>query len=141
MHHIQVAWPYFSSAVQPLVPTGNPAAPSLTPRLDLLESAREVVCIFEIPGAKPEEINVEVVDQQLAVSGVTSAGLPEGERDLAYRYRERVEGRFHRLIPLPARVDTTMAMANYKEGLLTVRLPKAEPTAQAPRRITVSKLD
>lgn len=123
------------------MPGSVPPPAALIPRFDLLESPREVVLVFEIPGARVEDLSVEVVDQQLVVSGSVRAGLPEGERDLTYRYRERLEGRYQRLVPLPARVDTSMAMASYKEGLLTVRLPKADLAGQGPRRISVSKLE
>jgi len=136
MYHIQVAWPYFSTAVMPAAYPGS--APAVMPRVDLLESDREVVVVIEAPGSKAERFAVEVWDQQLEVSGTVGAGIVEGEADLVYRYRERSDGSFRRLISLPARVDGGLASASYRDGLLVIRLPKAGHPGSESRRVSVS---
>lgn len=144
MYQIQVSWPYFSSAVPPLVPVfpqGLTSPPVLVPRVDMLESPREIVVVVEAPGVKTEELRVEVEDLRLLVGGNVRTGIAEENRELTFRYRERAEGPFERAISLPARVDASMAAATYRQGLLTVRLPKAESAPQGPRRISVSHLD
>ncbi|MGB9886876.1 MAG: Hsp20/alpha crystallin family protein [Moorellales bacterium] len=136
MYHIQVAWPYFSTAVMPAALPGS--APAVVPRVDLLESDREVVVVVEAPGSRAERFAVDVADQQLEVSGTVGAGLLEGETDLVYRYRERSDGNFRRLISLPARVDGGSASASYRDGLLVIRLPKAGRSGSESRRVNVS---
>ncbi|MCR4420193.1 MAG: Hsp20/alpha crystallin family protein [Clostridia bacterium] len=136
MYHIQVAWPYFSTALPPTeLPTATPAAPA--PRVDLLESDREVVVIMEVPGSKADQLAVEVHDQQLEVSGSVGSGLSEAQPGLVYRYRERAQGDFRRLLSLPARVDSALATATLREGLLMVRLPKADRSPSQPRKVSI----
>lgn len=140
MQHTQVSWPYNSSAVVPMIPGGGQPQ-NLVPRIDVLESPSEIVCVLEIPGVKVDKIEVEVVDQQLSVNAATYSDLIERDPGLKYSYRERTEGSVYRLIPLPSKVDAATAVANYREGLLTVRMPKTAPTDQQGKHISVSHLD
>jgi HSP20 family protein len=105
--------------------------------VDLLESDREVVVIMEVPGSKADQLAVEVHDQQLEVSGSVGSGLSEAQPGLVYRYRERAQGDFRRLLSLPARVDSALATATLREGLLMVRLPKADRSPSQPRKVSI----
>lgn len=100
--------------------TNQPAAGF--PRLDVSETDTEVHVSAELPGVKQEEIDVEVHADTLRVSGEK-----KDERvvtDHNFHAVERRFGKFDRLITLPAEVDSQKAEATFKDGVLTVSLPK-----------------
>ncbi|MDN5344869.1 MAG: hypothetical protein PWQ18_981 [Clostridia bacterium] len=97
-------------------------ADTLVPPVDILESNNDLIYIFAIPGARPEEVRVEVNQQVLEIEGATSQ-LPDGHQ-YVYRYQEWPAGKFHRLLPLPPEIDADRAMATCNQGLLTVSFPK-----------------
>jgi HSP20 family protein len=112
---------------------GWPAAPAgvLVPPVDVLESNNDLIYIFAIPGARPEEARVEVRQQALEIEG--NAVLPDGGQ-YVYRYQEWPAGRFYRYLPLPPEVDVEKAAASIEQGLLIVRFPKTA----CGRQITVN---
>jgi len=89
----------------------------------------------EAPGIDPEKIDVNVEPQRLTLSGErTTPDASDGAAGV--HRRERRFGRFSRSLQLPADLDPEKATASYQDGILTVRIEKAE-TAK-PRRVTVS---
>jgi len=104
------------------------------PPLDLSEDKDNLVATVEIPGLRKENVDVSVHEGVLSVSGerVRSGGEEPGE---AHR-RERVYGRFHRSISLPKPVKMEAIKASYRDGILTVTMPKTEEAK--PRQIEVS---
>jgi HSP20 family protein len=104
-----------------------------SPAVDLLENETHITIKAELPGVDKDKIAVSVNDGVLHLSGERSdEALQETER--AYR-RERVFGRFARAFSLPAEVDAEQISADYRDGVLTIVVPK--PEKQRPRRITV----
>lgn len=94
------------------------------PSVDLFETDREVVVVAEVPGLRAQDLNVNVRHNVLTIAGRTSE---EKEREEAtYHWRERRFGSFHRSFQLPAEVDPERARAEYRNGVLEVRLPKVE---------------
>lgn len=94
------------------------------PAVDMEETKDEFVISAEIPGINKEDINISVSDNKVTISGEVSE-----ERDVqekSYYLKERVRGKFSRTIALPAPVDAAKAEALYKNGILTLRLSKAE---------------
>jgi HSP20 family protein len=85
-----------------------------------------------IPGINPDELNVSVVHQTVAVSGTRQT---REEAGASYHRKERAEGAFSRSVTLPAAFDGTRVEAKYVDGILTLTLPKPEETK--PRRVTV----
>lgn len=76
-----------------------------------------------VPGLKPEEVEVKILDNVVTLIG----GAQDGhEEDGRFLMREIGEPRFERSFELPDPVDASKAEASMKDGLLTVRLPKAE---------------
>lgn len=93
------------------------------PKLDLSETKDAYVARLEVPGVGPNGVNVSIRDGLLMITGEKT---PEEEKKDAKLHRvERVWGRFARTIPLPGLVDTGKTTATFKEGVLTVTLPKA----------------
>ncbi len=104
-----------------------------TPALDVYQNPDNVVAVLELPGMRKEEIEISLHDGTLTIAGERKSG--SGETDQAER-TERFVGRFRRTITLPTQVDAGKVSASYKDGILTVTLPKAEEAK--PKKIEVS---
>lgn len=100
---------------------------------EIREDDDEVCARIEIPGLEPEAIEIQFVDGALVVSG--EKRVAREERRGRYHVTERAYGRFERALPLPVEVDESRARADYRNGVLSVRLPKHRRAA--PRRIPV----
>ena len=104
-----------------------------TPPLDLHEDKDNFVVNIELPGMKKDDIEVSLHDGSLSISGERKS---EEKFEGADTYRsERFFGRFQRTVTLPAAVVADKINAQYKDGLLTVTLPKAEEAK--PKQIDV----
>lgn len=94
------------------------------PPVNVLNGSAELIVECEIPGLIREEIDLSIVGETLVIKG-SKKPLIEGE-DVRYQCHERGMGDFSRTIVLPDRVDAERISASLAEGILTVRLPKAE---------------
>lgn len=104
------------------------------PALDLREDKDNLVATVELPGMNKKDLDVSVHDGVLSISGERSRESKSEEEGL-YR-SERYYGRFHRTVALPKPVKVEAIKAAYKDGILTVTLPKTEEAR--PRQIEVS---
>jgi HSP20 family protein len=101
--------------------------------LDVIESADEFVVKAAMPGADKDKINVSFEDDTLTLhASLQNEVLSENSRFLL---RERFSGEVRRSVTLPVRVDAEKAAAEYKDGILTLTLPKAESVK--PRTIKI----
>ena len=105
-----------------------------TPTLDLYEDKDNLVIKVELPGMKREDIEVSLHEGSLSISGERKSEEKHKEADV-YR-TERFFGRFQRTVTLPAPVAADKVKAQYKDGILTVTLPKTEEAK--PKRIDVN---
>jgi HSP20 family protein len=92
------------------------------PKLDLSETKDAYVAKLEVPGVEPREINASVREGLLVITGEKTRETEE-KNEKVYRM-ERAWGAFARTIPLPGPVDTEKTTAAFKDGVLTVTLPK-----------------
>ncbi|HUP80907.1 MAG TPA: Hsp20/alpha crystallin family protein [Pirellula sp.] len=104
-----------------------------TPALDLYQNNDDMIAMIELPGMRKEDIEISLHDGMLTISGERKTQTQEGEQ--AER-TERYIGKFRRSITLPSRVDTNKVSATYKDGILTITLPKAEEAK--PKQIPVN---
>jgi len=104
-----------------------------TPALDMHEDKDNLIVKVELPGMKREDIDVSLHDGSLSISGERK-GEEEHENAEVYR-AERFVGRFQRVVTLPAPVAADKVKAQYKEGILTITLPKTEEAK--PKQIDV----
>ena len=82
---------------------------------------------MELPGVKPEQLDVSVVNDELTIKvDRPNAGKDAEKEEVTYHRRERPAGSFTRTIRLPADVDAAKVEAELQQGVLTLRLPKAE---------------
>ncbi len=94
------------------------------PSLDVAETEDAVEVHADLPGMKPEEIDVEVVGDVLRVKGHREEKTETKEKE--YHRVERRSGSFSRSIMLPCEVDAGSVEADYADGVLSIRLPKKE---------------
>lgn len=113
-------------------PAHEPPESYFVPATDVYETADELVLVADMPGIKPDGLNVTVEDNVLVIRGAPPADpKAPGEALL----QEFARGEFYRAFQLPADFDTTRIQASLKQGVLTLRLPKSE--RYKPRKIEV----
>jgi HSP20 family protein len=104
-----------------------------SPAVDIFDKGGEVVIHAELPGIKKEDIDVRVENNVLTIRG--KKDRKEEVKEEGYYRAERVYGSFSRSFSLPSTVEVSKIAAEYKDGILTLRLPKAEEAK--PRQIEV----
>ena len=109
-----------------------------SPAVDVFDKGSEVVIHAEIPGMKKEDIDVRVENNVLTLRGKKERH--EEVKEEGYYRSERAYGTFSRSFSLPTTVDITKIGAEYKDGVLTLSLPKAEEgQATSDRRLKFPK--
>ncbi|NEO37252.1 MAG: Hsp20/alpha crystallin family protein [Moorea sp. SIOASIH] len=94
------------------------------PAAELTQTEDAINLKLEVPGMEAKDLNVEVTDTVVAISGERKEETNTDEKGVKrseFRY-----GKFQRVIPLPVRVQNTKVEAEYKDGILNLTLPKAE---------------
>jgi HSP20 family protein len=102
------------------------------PNVDILETETELLLTADVPGVKPEDVDLHYENGELMLQARVKPRLPEGEFSL----KEYDTGDFYRLFSVHESIDASRIEASCKNGVLTVHLPKAE--AARPRQIQVS---
>jgi HSP20 family protein len=115
----------------------------LAPRIDVSETDKELTFTAELPGVEEKDIDVSVVGDRLTIKGEKKSQFEDksDEQGRVVHRLERSYGAFQRTLPLPYEVDPDSISAEFKNGILTVRLPKpADAVSKAtPRRIEVKR--
>lgn len=106
------------------------------PAINAWTTEDEEVITAELPGVEPGELDLNIVNDVLTISGERKAAEVEDEQ--LYHRRERANGKFSRSIQLAFAVDSNKVSAAYENGILTVTLPRAEE--DKPRKISVKTL-
>ena len=112
---------------------GNGGARRWTPAMDLVETDEHFVLRADLPGMTKADVNIELEDNVLTVSGERKAEHEE-KREGFYRV-ERAFGTFSRALTLPKGIDPEAVNASFSNGVLEVRVPK--PEQRKPRKITI----
>ncbi len=95
-----------------------------TPSVDVAETDGEITVTAELPGVKQEEVDITIADDVLTLKGEKKEEKEVKEKD--YHRIERSYGSFQRSVRLPTGVKADKAKAAYKDGILTITVPKAE---------------
>jgi len=103
------------------------------PSTSLAETQDGYEVTVELPGLQAEDVNVELKDGELWISGEKKEEHEDKGKN--YYHIERRFGHFHRSIPLPGTMDADGVQAEYKDGILKIQVPKSEHAK--PRRIEV----
>ena len=94
--------------------------------MDLYETADEVVVKAAVPGVRPEDIEVTVTGDLLTIKGEFKSETEEKDEKRNWHRQERRFGSFSRQVTLPAGVNADACQADFENGVLTLKLPKAE---------------
>ena len=107
------------------------------PAVEMTETAKAYKVKAELPGMDPENIEVTLDDGLLRIAGEKKEEREETER--GYRLSERSYGSFERLIELPLAADGNGVEAKFRNGLLTVTVPKNDKAKAKSKRIPINK--
>lgn len=94
------------------------------PSIDLRETENEVILQADLPGVNREDLDVTVDERAVILKGESKRD--EIREEKGYHLTERRYGSFQRTVPLPVEVKSEQATARYRNGVLEVRIPKAE---------------
>jgi HSP20 family protein len=94
------------------------------PNLDFSENEKEYIVRVEAPGIPKDDLEVNLEGQILTISG--RRNFEKEEENEEYFWREREQGRFVRTVRLPSGVNPAKVEASYNDGVMTIRLPKAD---------------
>lgn len=103
------------------------------PMVDIYDREGEIVIKAELPGLEKKDITIDVKDRVLTLKGERTYDN-EVKEDKYYR-RERAFGKFERSFSLPDGLDPEKIKADYKDGLLSVEIPK--PEKEKPKQVTI----
>jgi HSP20 family protein len=107
---------------------------AVSPDVDVIENDDNIVVKAELPGFKPENVDVRVEGNLLSIRGEYHEESEKQEGQ--YHLKERRQSSFSRSIPLPVGVNADKAKAEFENGILTLTLPKHEEAK--PRRISIT---
>ena len=110
-------------------------APGWTPPVDLFETATDFILTADLPGLSREQIDINVDENRVVIRGERVGGPGDLPCEQFHRV-ERGHGRFSRSFALPEAIDIAQVSADLKDGILTVRIPKAR--GRGVRRVNVT---
>ena len=122
------------TGIEPFIGTRT-ASHMFLPALDISETKDQVRVTAELPGLNKEDVEISVEGNSLILSGEKKEEREEKEG--GYHRSERYYGSFSRLVSLPTEVNFDKAEATFKNGILTVMLPKTEEAKQRHRKIEI----
>lgn len=105
------------------------------PRADISETDNALEVSVELPGLEQNDVDVSLTDTALIIKGEKKSERDENRT--GYHLSERSYGSFYRTIPLPSGVDTDKVNAEFKNGVLTVTLPKTQEALSRVKKIAV----
>ena len=110
-------------------------AGTIAPAVDVSENETEIVVTAELPGIAENDIELSLTKDSLTLKGEKKQESQHKAKN--YQRLERHYGSFERTIPLPCQVDRDKVEAEFKNGVLTVKLPKTEEAINPSKRIEV----
>jgi HSP20 family protein len=135
---------FFTGTMWPRFPMMVPApalAVVVTPQIEVSETDKELRVTAELPGIDPSKIEVNLRDDVLTIRGEKEQQKQAEEKERDYHLSERSYGTFARYLRLPFRADPDKIQASFKDGVLTIIIPKPEDAQQKVHRIAVSTGD
>jgi HSP20 family protein len=105
------------------------------PSVDVKEGEKEIVVHAELPGMEEKDVELLLEESSLVLKGEKK--FEKEDKGEGYHTIERSYGAFHRVIPLPREIDLNKAQARFKNGVLTVILPKLEKAKAKGKKIPI----
>lgn len=114
---------------------GIPELEEITPTVDIYEEAGDVVIKADLPGMKKENIDVNISGDTVTISGEKKKEEKVEKKN--YYSIERSYGSFKRTFRMPAEVQADKAKANFKDGVLELRVPKTEEAKKKEKKVAI----
>lgn len=106
------------------------------PRTDIYQTEKEVVVTAELPGIEsPDDVEITVDEDSITIRGEIKRSREVEDRN--YFHQERFYGSYVRTLPLPVSVKAEEAKASYRNGILEIRIPKAEQQRRKTIRVDI----
>ena len=112
---------------------------AMAPKIDVSETDNEIQVTAEMPGIDQNDVQVLLEDDRLIIRGEKKEEREEDDKDRNYHVRERVQGAFSRTLPLPFAPNPNQVKAEFKDGVMTITIPKPQEVKQKQHRIDVQK--
>jgi len=103
------------------------------PPINVFQQGDNLVAILEVPGVVKSDLEIQVKDNAIRVSGKKAIAYPEG---VSLHRRERMTGSFDRTLTVPMQIDPDGIKAEYRDGVLALFIPRAE--ADKPRTVAIN---
>jgi len=114
----------------------NESAINHTPVVDILSTSDSIIIEVELPGVRPGEIDISILRNALTINALKYECFDE--KKINFVCMERSFGKFFRVIDIPSPVDTTTIKAAFRDGLLTITLPRIiEEKRGIPKKISI----
>lgn len=127
---------FLGGSLQPRGWESEWATPTMwVPRIDVEQRGDSICVRADLPGVRKEDVQIEVTEEGLLLSGERREEREEGGENQGYRSIERSYGGFYRTIPLPQKVDLNQLKAKMRDGVLEITVP-LDASARA-RRIQI----
>jgi len=119
--------------------TGTSSAANFTPSLDISETDGEIRIVAELPGVDQKDVEVTLAGDVLTIKGEKRSEKDETkeEKGRTWHRTERSFGSFQRSMRLPRDIDPSKVNADFKDGVLTVTLPKPQELQQQTKKIEI----
>ena len=118
---------YASDWLQDLTTSRGPFPP-----MNVFQQGDDILVIIELPGMDKNNLQIQAKENTIRISGKKAVDYPEG---VSVHRRERISGEFDRTLSIPVQLDPDRIKAEYRDGILTLFLPRAE--SDKPRTITI----
>ena len=128
---------FLREAFSPALGGGEASTRTWAPPVDIYENGDSLVLKAELPGVNPDEVEIRVEDNTLYLKG--NRKFENEVKEQNYHRVERSYGTFTRTFSLPNSVDADKVGASYKDGILTLTMPKKEEAKPKTIKISVSK--
>ncbi|UCE80637.1 MAG: Hsp20/alpha crystallin family protein [Methanobacteriota archaeon] len=107
------------------------------PLVDISDEGKDFVLKAEIPGIGKDDLNIEVTENGIEISGESSSEKEEKDKETGFVRKERHYARFHRSLPFPDKIVPDKVDAQLKDGVLTVKAPKAALPEKKTQKVEV----
>ena len=119
----------FDRLIEDVIPAGGDREQILAPPVDVYETDSDVVVKAELPGVNKEDIDITIKENTVHLKAERKEEREEKTENV-HRI-ERFYGKIERVVPLPAEVKPDKAKAEYKDGVLEIRIPKVKVSKEA----------
>lgn len=109
---------------------------SFIPKVNVKDTDEAIMVSAEIPGVEKDQLEITLNDDTLVLSGEKKHSHEESEKD-GHHYVERSYGMFRRVIPLNVAIDEDNVDAKFKNGVVTIKLPKSSDQKGTQKKITL----